>query len=290
MSEPSIRSLLTKGEVLYAPGVWGGLSAKLAEKAGFKALCSSGYAISASLGMPDAELYTASENLGAVQRIRQGSRLPLVADIDTGYGNAVNVRRTVRMFEDAGATALFMEDQVAPKRCPICVGDPVPVLPLEEAVGKVRAAVEARHSPDTVIIARTDSSGDDAMRRAEAYAAAGADLIMPVTKTFSSIEEWAKCSDAVGNGLVATLTSNTWVEKEFSEEVLKELDVRLALIPTQGIHVAAEAILNAFTLLSKGGRPTELANVAMPHMQFISILGFPEVEELQQRYLPKAEA
>lgn len=290
MSEPSIRSLLTKGEVLYAPGVWDGLSAKLAEKAGFKALCSSGYAISASLGMPDAELYTASENLGAVQRIRQGSRLPLVADIDTGYGNAVNVRRTVRMFEDAGATALFMEDQVAPKRCPICVGDPVPVLPLEEAVGKVRAAVEARHSPDTVIIARTDSSGDDAMRRAEAYAAAGADLIMPVTKTFSSIEEWAKCSDAVGNGLVATLTSNTWVEKEFSEEVLKELDVRLALIPTQGIHVAAEAILNAFTLLSKGGRPTELANVAMPHMQFISILGFPEVEELQQRYLPKAEA
>ena len=290
MSEPSIRSLLTKGEVLYAPGVWDGLSAKLAEKAGFKALCSSGYAISASLGMPDAELYTASENLGAVQRIRQGSRLPLVADIDTGYGNAVNVRRTVRMFEDAGATALFMEDQVAPKRCPICVGDPVPVLPLEEAVGKVRAAVEARHSPDTVIIARTDSSGDDAMRRAEAYAAAGADLIMPVTKTFSSIEEWAKCSDAVGSGLVATLTSNTWVEKEFSEEVLKELDVRLALIPTQGIHVAAEAILNAFTLLSKGGRPTELANVAMPHMQFISILGFPEVEELQQRYLPKAEA
>lgn len=290
MSEPSIRSLLAKGEVLYTPGVWDGLSAKLAEKAGFKALCSSGYAISASLGMPDAELYTASENIGAVQRIRQGSRLPLVADIDTGYGNAVNVRRTVQMFEDAGATALFMEDQVAPKRCPICVGDPVPVLPLEEAVGKVRAAVEAKRSPETIIIARTDSSGDDAMRRAEAYAAAGADLIMPVTKTFSSVEEWAKCSDAVGKGLVATLTSNTWVEKEFTDEVLKELDVRLALIPTQGIHVAAEAILKAFKLLSSGGRPTELADAAMPHMQFIGILGFPEVEALQQRYLPSAEA
>lgn len=288
MNTTNVRDLLGEGSVVYAPGVWDGMSARLAARAGFSVLCSSGYAISASLGMPDAELYTATENLEAVRRIREAADLPLVADIDTGYGNAVNVQRTVRNFEAAGASALFMEDQLAPKRCPICVGDPVPVIPLEEAVGKIRAAVDARQSFDTVIIARTDSTGSDAMRRAEAYAEAGADLIMPVTKTFSTLDEWRKCSEVTGKGLVATLTSGTWVEREFTREVLVELDVRLALVPTQGIHVVAEALSSAFRALADGASPGSLAQASMPHPEFIAMLGFPEVEELQRKYLPTA--
>jgi methylisocitrate lyase len=112
MANPSVAELLERERLVYAPGAWDGLSARLIERAGFLAVCSSGYAIAASLGMPDAELYTMSENVGAIRRIREGCSLPLVADIDTGYGNAVNVMRTVRQVRNAGASALFMVQPV----------------------------------------------------------------------------------------------------------------------------------------------------------------------------------
>ncbi len=119
---------LTEQGLVYAPGVWDGLTAKLAEQAGFSALCASGFAVSAALGLPDAELYTMTENLQAVRTIREASSLPLVADIDTGYGNAVSAARTATRFAEAGVQGVFMEDQLSPKKCPICVGEPVDLI------------------------------------------------------------------------------------------------------------------------------------------------------------------
>jgi len=139
MRRQSLRALLNKEEVVFAPGAWDALSALLIEQAGFRALCGSGFAISAGLGMPDAELYTMTENAETIRRMAAVTTIPIIADIDTGYGNAVNVMRTVRAFEGAGASAVFMEDQLAPKRCPICVGDPLPIIGIEEAVGKIQA-------------------------------------------------------------------------------------------------------------------------------------------------------
>ncbi|WP_280490396.1 isocitrate lyase/PEP mutase family protein, partial [Nocardia carnea] len=186
MRSPTLKDLTSNG-LVYAPGVWDGLTARLAEQAGFSALCASGFAVSAALGLPDAELYTQTENLQAVRTIRESSKLPLVADIDTGYGNAVNAARTATKFVDAGVGGMFMEDQVSPKSCPICVGDPVDLITVPEATGKIRA-VRDSIPDDVLLIARTDARGDDALRRAPADVEAGAGKMMPGTQTVETRE------------------------------------------------------------------------------------------------------
>jgi methylisocitrate lyase len=276
---------LTEQGLVYAPGVWDGLTAKLAEQAGFSALCASGFAVSAALGLPDAELYTMTENLQAVRTIGEASSLPLVADIDTGYGNAVNAARTAGRFAVAGVQGVFMEDQLSPKKCPICVGEPVDLISIEEASGKVRAVRDSL--PDHVLmIARTDARGDDAIRRATAYVDAGADMIMPVTKTFETADEWARCHDAVGVPLMATLTASTWTEREFTPEVLQQIGVRLALLPTQVLMAATGAAREALRRLAGGEAPAEVSADALQHHEFVDLIGFPEVEAAQRKYLP----
>ncbi|WP_315771276.1 isocitrate lyase/PEP mutase family protein [Rhodococcoides kroppenstedtii] len=283
-SAVTLRELTERG-LVYAPGVWDGLTARLAEQAGFDALCASGFAVSAALGLPDAELYTMSENLGAVRVIRGASTLPLVADIDTGYGNAVNAARTATAFAAAGVGGVFMEDQVSPKACPICVGDPVDLVDVPTAVGKIRAVRDAMPD-DVLIIARTDARGDAAISRAEAYVAAGADMIMPVTKTFDSIEDWERCHAAVGVPLMATLTASTWTEREFTPDVLRQIGVRLALLPTQVLMAATGAAREALRRLASGEPPAEVSADALPHHDFVDLIGFPEVEQMQRKYLP----
>lgn len=286
-SAPTLKELTSRG-LVYAPGVWDGLTARLADQAGFSALCASGFAVSAALGLPDAELYTMTENLNAVRTIVESSRLPLVADIDTGYGNAVNAARTASKFVDAGVQGMFMEDQVSPKSCPICVGEPVDLIDVAEATGKIHAVRDS--IPDGVLlIARTDSRGDDAIRRAQAYVEAGADMIMPVTKTFETIEEWERCHEEVGVPLMATLTASTWTERDFTPEVLDRIGVRLALLPTQVLMAATGAAQEALRRLARGEAPAAVSADALSHQDFVNLIGFPEVEAKQRKYLP-AEA
>ncbi|MGX6447963.1 isocitrate lyase/PEP mutase family protein [Patulibacter sp. S7RM1-6] len=282
-----MRELLDERSVVRAPGAWDGLSGRLVEAAGFEAVCSSGYAVSAGLGMPDVELYTASECVAAIGRIREATTVPLVADIDTGYGNAMNVMRTVRAAERAGATAVFMEDQVAPKRCPVCVGDPVDVLDADEAAAKVRAAADAKDGR-TVLIARTDATGDEALRRLEAYRDAGADLLMPVTKSFRTTDEWAAAHERLGTGLVASLTAGTWVEHEFTPDVQREVGVRIALLPNQAVHAAAGAIEDALRRMADGEPLPAVTADAMEHGAFIQMLGFDDAIAQQTKYLAAA--
>lgn len=288
MAVPTLQDLLAQDGVIHAPGVWDGLSARLAQQAGFPALCASGFAIAAALGIPDAEVFTATEGVDAVRKIREGSELPIIADIDTGYGNAINANRTAASMRRAGASAVFMEDQVSPKRCPICVGDPVEVTPLNEAVGKVRAAKDGL-GDEALLIARTDAVGDEALKRAEAYVAAGADLIMPVSKTFTTLEEWQRCSELVGVPLVASLTAWTWVEREFTDEAMTQAGIKIAMVATHGILAAATALRDSFTRLASGEALPAVSGSYMPHEEFVKLIGFPEMEELQREYLPAAE-
>jgi methylisocitrate lyase len=286
MTRKSLRALLASEDVVFAPGAWDGLSALLIQDAGFKALTSSGFAVSASLGMPDAELYTMTENLEAVRRMAYVTDIPIIADIDTGYGNAVNVMRTVREFEAAGASAIFMEDQLAPKRCPICVGDPLPIIPLPEAVGKIRAAVDARRNADTIIIARCDSHGQDAMERTVAYAEAGADMIMPVTKTFDTIDQFKACHEATGRPLVISLTTSTWVERDFTPEKLKYAGCKIALLPIQVLYAGVTAMRKTLAdLVANPYAPASTGN-HIRHHDFVKLIGFPKIEELQLKYMP----
>jgi 2-methylisocitrate lyase-like PEP mutase family enzyme len=281
----TLLQLVSQDGIVYAPGVWDGLSARLAEQSGFAALCSSGFAIAASLGLPDAEVFTATENLEAVRKIRESSSLPIIADIDTGYGNAVNAARTAAAFRRAGVQAVFMEDQVSPKRCPICVGEPVELTSLGEAVGKVRAVVDVMEGK-VIVVARTDSVGEEALERAKAYADAGADMIMPVSKTFSSLDEWKQCHQITGKPLVASLTAWTWVEREFTEQAMRQVGVKIALLPTQVVLAASTAMRDVLRRLAGGETSSTVSSDYMEHAEFVDLIGFAELEARALEYLP----
>lgn len=176
----SLKARLAQKPAVLAPGVFDALSALLVEQAGFEAAYLSGASIAyTALGRPDLGLVSAEEVAGVVRRIRERVTLPLIVDADTGFGNALNVQRTVITFEQAGASAIQLEDQQLPKRCGHLAGKAL--VTLEEMAGKVRAACDARRSDDTLIIARTDAIAvegfDSALERAEAYLDAGADLL-----------------------------------------------------------------------------------------------------------------
>src|SRR5713226_9611719 len=174
-----LRELLKGPEMVLAPFVYDCLQAKVAEAAGFKTIYMTGFGTAATRGFPDLGLLTMSEMLQNVRAIAHAVNVPVICDADTGYGNPINVWRTVREYEEAGAAALHIEDQVWPKRCGFLTGKQV--IPMDDMVPKVRAACDARINPDTVIIARTDALAvngwDDVVRRANAYRDAGADLI-----------------------------------------------------------------------------------------------------------------
>lgn len=174
-----LRELLNRPGMVLAPFVYDGLQARIAEQTGFEAIYMTGFGTAAARGYPDLGLLTMTEMVQNVRAIASAVKVPVICDADTGYGNAVNVWRTVREYEDAGAAALHIEDQVFPKRCGFLAGKQV--IPMEEMLPKVRAAVDARRDANFTIIARTDALAvngwDDVVRRARAYRAAGADLI-----------------------------------------------------------------------------------------------------------------
>lgn len=174
-----LREKLNLNPMVVAPFVYDALQAKIAERVGFEAVYMTGFGTAAARGFPDLGLLTMSEMVENVRTIARSVQIPVICDADTGYGNPVNVWRTVNEYERAGAAALHIEDQVWPKRCGFLAGKQV--IPQDEMVPKVRAACDARRNPDTVIIARTDALAvngwDDVVRRATAYREAGADLI-----------------------------------------------------------------------------------------------------------------
>ncbi len=179
MSASRLRALLTRGDTVVAPFVYDALQARLAERAGFDAVYMTGFGTAASKGLPDVGLLTMSEMVNLAATLAAAVTVPVIADADTGYGNPLNVARTVHEYERAGAAAIHIEDQVWPKRCGFLDGKEV--IPLEQMTPKVRAAQDARSDADFVIIARTDAlqpeGWDAAERRARAYFEAGADLV-----------------------------------------------------------------------------------------------------------------
>ena len=178
-SAERLRGRLDRAELVLAPFVYDGLQAKAAEAAGFEAVYMTGFGTAAARGFPDLGLLSLDEMVANARTIARSVDVPVICDADTGYGNAINVQRTVHEYEAAGAAAIHIEDQVWPKRCGFLEGKQV--IPMEEHVQKVRAACEARRDPAFVVIARTDALApngwDDAERRARAYREAGADLI-----------------------------------------------------------------------------------------------------------------
>ncbi len=282
-SKINLRQKIKEKGTVWAAGAFDALSARFIDEAGFDALLTSGFGISSSfLGQPDAELYTMTENLTVVRNVVNAVTVPVIADIDTAYGNAINVLRTVREFQNAGAAAVIMEDQVAPKRCPAS-SSMIDVISIEEGVAKIEAAVSARTNPDMLIIARTDAvSEDEAIRRAKAYAEAGADVVQPISRCFKNIAGIRKLRAAVGVPLSLQILG--WLERDLSRAEIEGV-AAIATFPLVPLMTAAHAMRENLNVLAQTKSSKSLPRPVMDHNEFSVFIGFPKIEELQNKYL-----
>lgn len=282
-TKDTLASAARAGKTIWAAGAYDALSARLIEESGFDAVMTSGFGISSSfLGQPDAELYTMTENLTVVRNVVSAVRVPVIADIDTAYGNAINAMRTVREFEAAGVTAVLIEDQVAPKRCP-CVADGVPILELDEAVSKIEAAVHARRNRDMLIVARTDATDpEECFRRARAFVKAGADLIQPISKSFQTFEGLKKMRDAAGVPLSLQLLG--WLERDLTREQIEQV-AGLATYPLVALMTVTDALRRNLGVLAKSRSSANLPLPVTGLDEFGDFIGFPEIRELEKQFL-----
>lgn len=281
-----LRRLLAGPDLLVAPGAYDGLSARLIAQAGFPAVYMTGFGTAASvLGQPDVGLLTMSEMVARASALAPVvGDLPLIADADTGYGNPINVRRTIREYERAGVAGLHIEDQVWPKKCGHMEGKQV--IPLEEMTQKVRAAVEARLDPDFVIIARTDANAvhglEDALRRGRAYREAGADVIF--IEAPRSIEEL----QAIAQAFQDTPLLFNWAESGktplLSLPEIQALGFKLVIFPVSLLFAATRAMLELLEVLQQGETPVPFHSRMVTFSQFTQQIGLPEIQELERRY------
>ena len=286
----ALRDLLKKDEVLITLGAHDALSAKITEKAGIQALITAGFGISASyLGKPDVELYTMTENLAIVRNMTASVGIPIIADLDTGYGNAINVIRTVKEFERAGCAGGVLEDQLAPKRCPACV-NVVEIIPLDEAVGKIKAAVDAREDPDFLIVGRTDTSGSEAVDRANAYFEAGADMAMFISKAFPSMQELENQSKKIKGPFCLNFFEGlhypSWLRGEWKLEDLRKIGVKILNYPWVLLFAATQAMQEVAVHMARHRTVRGLEKPArISHEDFIDLIGFPQISALQMKYM-----
>ena len=286
----TLRTLVEAKQGLIVPGAYDAISAKLVQQAGFPAVYMTGYGTSASrLGLPDlgfaglAEMVDHARNLVAVLDV------PLIADADTGYGNALNVRRTVQMYEAAGVAALHIEDQVTPKRCGHLSGHQV--IPRAEFTGKIRAAVEARTDPDLLVIARTDAisavDADEALRRGEAAAKAGADvLFIEAPRDEGEVERVA--------GAFETPLLYNYAPGGRSPLLpfarLRELGFAIVLLPVDTLLVAVQAIRDFLTAAKARDDVQALKDRYMPFRDFNELIGVNAQLALAERYADGARS
>ena len=281
-----LRTLLTEPGLVVVPGAYDALSARLIAQAGFPAVYMTGFGTAASvLGQPDVGLLTMSEMVSRAAALAAViGDLPLIADADTGYGNPLNVRRTIQEYERAGVAAVHIEDQVWPKKCGHMEGKQV--IPLDEMVQKVRAAVDARRDPDFVIIARTDANAvnglEDAVRRGKAYREAGADIVF--IEAPRSIEELRIIVETFPD----TPLLYNWVENgktpALSLDEIRTLGYKLVIFPVSLLFNATQAMLATLEIFKQGQVPIERAGQAVTFPQFTQLIGLPSVLELEQRY------
>ena len=277
-----LRELLAKPGLLRAPGVFEGLGAHLVRRAGFSAAYLTGAGVAVSgYGLPDIGLVTGSEMVDRVALVVQASGLPVIADADTGYGNAVNVVRTVRGYERAGVAAIQLEDQAFPKRCGHLTGKEL--VSADEFARKLHAALDAREA-DTVLIARTDARGpagiDEAITRANRYAAEGADLIF--VEAPESHDEIERVAAEVDAPLVFNVVPSGR-SPEIGEDVLERLGYKLAIYPGALLGPVVSAM--ATSLAGLGGRPAgEVAGEVAGPAGVFGLVGLGEWTELDERY------
>ena len=279
-----VRAALAQQGQLIMPGVYDALSAKIAARAGFEVIFITGYSLSATLlGEPDFGVLTQTEVVGAAQRICSVVDTPVIVDADTGYGNAINVIRTVEDLLRAGAAGMFLEDQVWPKRCGHMKGKQV--IPLDEQLKKLRAAVEAKAGHDFFIVARTDSRQalglDEAIKRGVAFKQVGADAVF--IEAPESKEEMAQISRHVPGPLVANMLERG-VTPLMGPKELKDLGFELIVWPLAPLYSVARSLTDVYTTLRREGSTLGILDRLMPFNEFNTIVGLDEKYALDAKY------
>ena len=271
-------------EIFVIPGCHDALSAKIVELVGFKAVTMGGYAASAaSLAKPDVSLLTLTEYVNIARNIVQAVDLPLFVDGDTGHGNVTNVGRTVRVFENAGVAALFIEDQVFPKRCGHMEGKQI--IPTAEMVAKVKAAVDARVDEDLVIMARTDAIAvygiDDAIERANLYREAGADLIF--VEAPRSVEEMKRINTNVDAPTLAIQLEGGKTPLLTTKD-LQEIGFNVVVYPNATVYATAWALKGLWETLKKEGTTRSFTDRMIGFDDFNTLVGLDKIRELESFY------
>jgi len=277
-------SRLRNGDYLTAPGVFDLISARIADRMGFPALYMTGYGVVASsFGLPDAGLASYTEMVDRVKTIAAGTLTPLIADGDTGYGGLLNVQRTVRGYEQAGAVAIQLEDQKIPKKCGHTPNRRV--IPVDDMVAKIRVAVAARESENFLVIARTDARTQyglaEAIGRGQAFAKAGADVVF--VEAPESVDEMIEICREIDGPLMANMV-NGGKTPLLSAEELKDLGYQIVIFPGTAFLAAGSAVQSVYQHLKATGSSRGLPTPLYDFEEFSRLMGFEEVWAFEKKW------
>lgn len=280
----SLAQRLQQPGLIVTPGVYDGVSARLADRFGFDCLYMTGYGtVASSLALPDAGLASYSDMLARVAMTARAVRTPFIADGDTGYGGLLNVAHTVRGYEAAGASAIQLEDQVFPKKCGHTPNRKV--IPAEDMVRKIRVAVEARSSKDFLIVARTDARTahglDEALRRAELYGKAGADILF--VESPESEDEMRRICERCDKPLVANMVEGGRTPVK-SQQVLEQLGYKLAIFPVTALLAATQAMAAVYGALKLSGSSDAMPQTLLPFSELSELMGFQDVWDFEKKH------
>ena len=286
-SDPTeLRRLISKG-IVVTPGVFNGISALIAERHGFKALYLSGSGVAGGMGLPDLSLTSLSDVVEEVRRIKLVSGLPLIVDVDTGFGEVLNVERTVKEIERAGASAIHIEDQVLPKKCGHLEGKKL--VEVEEMVEKIQAASKSKKNKDFIVIARTDARSvdgiDSAIERAKLYQRAGADGIFP--EALESEEEFKEFAKKVIGILLANMTE-FGKSPLLSAKELEKLGYRIVIFPLTAFRGALKKIDEVYSDLSKKGTQREFISNMMSRKEYYDLINYSSYEDEDKKLKEKS--
>jgi methylisocitrate lyase len=281
-----LRELIAADDILVAPGAYDAISARLIEANGFDAVYVTGAGtVNSRLGIPDNSLGSMTELLETARCIVDAVSIPVFCDIDTGFGNAVNVVRTIRLYERAGVAGVHLEDQVMPKRCGHLEGKGI--VPVSEMVGKIRAAAEARTDPDFVIIARTDAAAvegvDAAVERARAYVEAGADVIF--SEALTTEEEFAQFAAAdVGAPLLANMTE-FGKTPYLTTKRFEELGFAVVIFPMAAFRSMLKGIDDTLKEIRATGTQVARLDAMKTRAELYELVDYPAYDELERRFV-----
>jgi len=279
-----VKDLFRPGELIVAPGIFDGISARMADPYGFDMLYMTGYGTVAShLGVPDAGIASYTDMVGRVQVMADVVTTPFIADGDTGYGGLLNVQHTVRGYEKAGAAGIQIEDQEFPKKCGHTPGRKV--IPLEDMVQKIQVAVETRDSSDFLIVTRTDARTglglDEALRRGEAFAKAGADVLF--IESPESEEEMAKICSSFDLPLLVNVVDGGSTPVLSKQDYI-DLGYQIAIYPGTGFMAVAHALHSVYGTLKKTGASLNLDVPLRDFMTFSKDMGFQDVWDFDKAH------